>query len=145
MGGCVGNGWRGCKADAKWWHCCYWKIMWLKVTWEGRAGQWCAVLEIFAALGWKPGLLQLLSLVLVASILEPYLDLGFCQVQHSGELLALVSREVLLHCEASFQFVHLGVGEERPGPSLLVLHWCHWRACRHENKPPWTDADNNNL
>lgn len=54
---------------------------------------------------------QILALVLVPPILEPYLHLGRRHLQTLRHLLAFRRRQVLLQLEALLQLVDLGLGE----------------------------------
>ena len=120
--GCVGDCWWRRETEAEWGNGCHREVLRFEVPWQRGTGQGRAVFKVFAVLGGESSLLHLLPLVLVASVLEPDLHLGFRQVQHGGELLAFVGREVLLHRETSLELVHLRMGEQRPGSPLLVLH-----------------------
>ena len=102
---------------------------------QSRDRQGRAVFELLAAFWRESGLLELLPLVLVASVLKPDLHLSLCEVQHGRELLSLVRSQILLHGEASLQLVHLGVREEGPGSPLLVFTGVCGRTCtRRKNK-----------
>ena len=52
-------------------------------------------------------------------VLVPGLDLGVCEVELGGQLLAVLHREVLLFLEAALEGLELVVGEGGPGLPLL--------------------------
>lgn len=64
---------------------------------------------------------QLLSLSLIASVLEPYFHLGFGELEVLGQVSPFRGRQVLLMAELPLQLDHLSVREGSPGALLRLL------------------------